>query len=378
MTLLLEFKEKLKQIYANYGYAVIPVGKFLLAFIIFKSISGTLNFVESLNSIFILLILALICCIMPLNVTVFFGLALIVLQCYGVGVEVAAFALAVILIIAILFIRFAPQDAIILLVTPMAFALKIPCVIPIGFGLTKKPSSAISAGCGVILYYLIDLVQQKSSVLQGAESTVLMQNLKLLLDGLVKNQSLMMNVIAFAAVLLIVYVIRSLHVDYAWHMAIVIGGVSYVIIMAAGGLVLDVSNPVIPLLVGTIGSVIVAEMLHFLLFNVDYSRTEMLQFEDDEYVYFVKAVPKMSIAEKDVTVNTIEEDQETDMAPPSDVDGQEYPHGPVSQETIVFAGFDRKMEDVPADTGAPIQKLDDDQMEEVDFESKLEQSLNDL
>ena len=47
MTLLLEFKEKLKQIYANYGYAVIPVGKFLLAFIIFKSISGTLNFVES-------------------------------------------------------------------------------------------------------------------------------------------------------------------------------------------------------------------------------------------------------------------------------------------------------------------------------------------
>lgn len=378
MTLLLEFKEKLKQIYANYGYAVIPVGKFLLAFIIFKSISGTLNFVESLNSIFILLILALICCIMPLNVTVFFGLALIVLQCYGVGVEVAAFALAVILIIAILFIRFASQDAIILLVTPMAFALKIPCVIPIGFGLTKKPSSAISAGCGVILYYLIDLVQQKSSVLQGAESTVLMQNLKLLLDGLVKNQSLMMNVIAFAAVLLIVYVIRSLHVDYAWHMAIVIGGVSYVIIMAAGGLVLDVSNPVIPLLVGTIGSVIVAEMLHFLLFNVDYSRTEMLQFEDDEYVYFVKAVPKMSIAEKDVTVKTIEEDQETDMAPPSDVDGQEYPHGPVSQETIVFAGFDRKMEDVPADTGAPIQKLDDDQMEEVDFESKLEQSLNDL
>ena len=117
MTLLLEFKEKLKQIYANYGYAVIPVGKFLLAFIIFKSISGTLNFVESLNSIFILLILALICCIMPLNVTVFFGLALIVLQCYGVGVEVAAFALAVILIIAILFIRFAPQDAIILLDT---------------------------------------------------------------------------------------------------------------------------------------------------------------------------------------------------------------------------------------------------------------------
>ena len=32
------------------------------------------------------------------------------------------------------------------------------------------------------------------------------------------------------------------------------------------------------------------------IFSLDYSRTEYVQFEDDEYYYYVKAVPKISIA----------------------------------------------------------------------------------
>ena len=32
------------------------------------------------------------------------------------------------------------------------------------------------------------------------------------------------------------------------------------------------------------------------LFSVDYSRTERVQFEDDEYYYYVKAVPKVVVA----------------------------------------------------------------------------------
>ena len=148
--------------------------------------------------------------------------------------------------------------------------------------------------------------------------------------------------------------------------------------MAAGGLFLDVLNPIVPLFVGTMGSVIIAEMLHFFLFNVDYSRTEMLQFEDDEYVYFVKAVPKVSIAEKDVTVKIFEEEQVEESEMVRNVDLTNYPHGPVSQETIAFTGFDKRIDEIPEDTGAPVHKLDDEQMESVDFESKLEQSLNDL
>jgi hypothetical protein len=38
---------------------------------------------------------------------------------------------------------------------------------------------------------------------------------------------------------------------------------------------------------------------------VDYSRTECVQYEDDEYYYYVKAVPKLTIVNADVRVKQI-------------------------------------------------------------------------
>ena len=42
-----------------------------------------------------------------------------------------------------------------------------------------------------------------------------------------------------------------------------------------------------------------------MIFSVDYTRTEYTQFEDDDYYYYVKAVPKMNIAAPDVKVQKI-------------------------------------------------------------------------
>lgn len=43
-------------------------------------------------------------------------------------------------------------------------------------------------------------------------------------------------------------------------------------------------------------------VLEFFFMNLDYARTERVQFEDDEYLYFVKAVPKRQVASSEKTV----------------------------------------------------------------------------
>jgi hypothetical protein len=68
------------------------------------------------------------------------------------------------------------------------------------------------------------------------------------------------------------------------------------VLFLAGALVMQVKVPIIPLLIGTLVSLLIALIVEFFVFSVDYSRTEYAQFEDDEYYYYVKAVPKMSIA----------------------------------------------------------------------------------
>ena len=50
-------------------------------------------------------------------------------------------------------------------------------------------------------------------------------------------------------------------------------------------------------------------MLQLLFFSVDYSRTENIQFEDDEYYYYVKAVPKVGVAVPEKKVKRITENQ---------------------------------------------------------------------
>ena len=47
-----------------------------------------------------------------------------------------------------------------------------------------------------------------------------------------------------------------------------------------------------------------------MIFSVDYSRTQRMQFEDDEYYYYVKAVPKIVVSAPEKTVKKINERQE--------------------------------------------------------------------
>ena len=128
-----------------------------------------------------------------------------------------------------------------------------------------------------------------------------------------KNQEMMVTIIAFVTVLVIVYVVRRLEVEYAWHIAVFGGGIAYMIIMAAGGIFLEATIPVVPLVAGTMVSVFVGEILEFFFFHVDYKRTERLQFEDDEYYYYVKAIPKVAVTTPEKTVKKINERQETEI-----------------------------------------------------------------
>ena len=83
------------------------------------------------------------------------------------------------------------------------------------------------------------------------------------------------------------------------------------IVVVIGKIAMHVDAPYVTVIIGTIVSVLLTLVLEFFVFAVDYSRTERLQFEDDEYVYYVKAVPKVTVAAPEKTVKRINERQET-------------------------------------------------------------------
>ena len=94
-------------------------------------------------------------------------------------------------------------------------------------------------------------------------------------------------------------------IDYAWSIAIGTGAVVDFVVLLLGSMVMGVSLKVLPVLLGSLISAGLAILLQLAVFSMDYSRTEYVQFEDDEYYYYVKAVPKMTIAVPEKRVKKI-------------------------------------------------------------------------
>ena len=125
------------------------------------------------------------------------------------------------------------------------------------------------------------------------------------IDTLMGNRAMMVAIVAFAATVLVVWFIRRLSIDHAWTIAMITGALLNILILLFGDLMYSTDISIIGLILGSIVSVLLVKVLQFFVFNVDYSRTEMVQFEDDEYYYYVKAVPKNTVATPEKRVKTI-------------------------------------------------------------------------
>lgn len=305
MTNLLVFREQLKKFYGKYELYITPVLKFLLALVTLIMINDTIGYMSELKNITVVLGLALICAFLPMNLTVLVAAAVTLGHLYKFSMECAVVALAVFLLLFILYFRFSPRDTVAVLLTPLCFILKIPYVIPISMGLVGTPVSAVSVASGTIVYYMIKYMTDSASVLSTFEEEKMLEKFRYVIDGMLENRDMFVTIAAFVATLSIVYLIRRLKVDYAWTIAMITGALLDILILLFGDLMYNTKISIMGVIIGSAVSVLLAKILEFFVFNVDYSRTEYVQFEDDEYYYYVKAVPKISVARPEKQVKQI-------------------------------------------------------------------------
>ena len=63
--------------------------------------------------------------------------------------------------------------------------------------------------------------------------------------------------------------------------------------LVIGQKLLETELPIVRTAVIIVLSVLLAAVWNFFTVLLDYSRTERTQFEDDDYYYYVKALPKL-------------------------------------------------------------------------------------
>lgn len=304
MAALLEMKERLIRFYGKHEFWLKPIARFLIALAIFMCINQNIGYMSRISQTPIALILALVCALAPVGLTVFLTSVVILLNMYALSLEVCLVTLILILIIYFLYFRFAPKNGYDMVLTPLCFQCGIPYVMPLAMGLLRGWYSVFSLIAGTVLYFFLHGVHENAAVLSSAAEVEegAASKFVIVINQLVDNREMYLVMGIFVLTTVIVYIIRRMAIENAWVIAIISGVLFETIGLIAGYILLEIPDKMVWVLVGNLISVLIAFVLQFFFFNLDYSRTERLQFEDDEYYYYVKAVPKAIVSGMDKKV----------------------------------------------------------------------------
>ena len=302
---LLLLRDKIKNFYTSHEFICFAIIKFLMVLIGLILVKDNIGYMESLKKMPVILAVAGLSAFLPMGVTILILAAVILANIYALSMYLAAVSLGALIVMFIIYYRFTPKESVMLVLIPMMFYLKVPYLAPLAIGLVGTPISVVTAAFGTIVYYMINLVSVNSATINNMDSDSAGKQIEYYIDLFINSQALVFTMGIFAIVILVVYTIKKMSINNSWTIAVVVGGMAELILFEVSSLTLkEIDDPVM-IAVECVISIVLAVILQFFIFSVDYTRCEHTQFEDDEYYYYVKAVPKINVVAPEMNIKRI-------------------------------------------------------------------------
>ena len=131
MSELLVLRERIQKIYAGYSIYVDKAVQFILGLVSFYLINQNIGMMKSLTTPVVMIALAVICTFLPPVTVALVSAALILAHLFKLSMGVMAVSAMIFVMMFIFYCRFTPKRALVLLVTPIAFMLHVPYVVPV-------------------------------------------------------------------------------------------------------------------------------------------------------------------------------------------------------------------------------------------------------
>lgn len=309
MTQLLIMRDKLIDFYAQYDYWLVPLVKTITALAVFLTINWNIGYFAMAKNPAVMLVAALFCSFLPWCAISLFASVFVLANLLQISFEMTVIAAILFLLFALIMVAFKPKHSVLIALLPVLYCLKIPYVIPVIAGLSIGTMAVIPTALGTIAYFLVMYFKNNVSAFsaEGAEDSITEMANKYadIINGFIKERYIMIVLAAFCITVLVVYVIRKLAINYAWNIAIVAGLLTCLCVILLAGFVMNVPVPTLEVLAGILVSALICFGYELMFYSVDYTGTEHLQFEDDDYYYYVKAVPKMKVSKTDIQFQNI-------------------------------------------------------------------------
>ena len=310
MSEVLAVRDKLRDFFRKYDEITTPIFRFIASYVMFMSINSLYGYSDLFEKGIVVFLLSVICALVSSSVVVLVGGLVILANTFAVSLEVGILFALVFLLIYCMYMRMFTHCSWILALVPILYMLKLTYAIPIIVAIFAGPSGIVPVAFGGVLYYFSVYTKEVSKIIPNlTDDDKDFQAYAHILEGIAKNKELLLAIIVFAVVIMITHLIYKLSFDYSWYVAIGVGGISNIIFFMICGIMLDIDVEVGSLILGSLIGVVVSVAIQMCKSLADYSRKESVQFEDDEYYYYVKAIPKYNVSTKKKSVKNMTQEQ---------------------------------------------------------------------
>ena len=295
---LIKVKNTIRDFLRKYEEIIFPILKFIWCYLVFHSVHTMFNYMELFDRKLVILLLAVMSAMLPDGFLVFLSGVVIGCNCYSVNLEVGLSFTLLFLLMYCLYIRFFPKYSYVLFMIPLCYMINMPFLAPLLVVVFAGIGGALPAAFGVVLYYFSVYTRDIAGMLSNAEDEETVEVLQYYIDHILKNKEILLLMLVFMLTIVIASVIHKLSFPFSWYAALFAGGLvcilSYLILGNSLGVQKDMSSCI----AGTLMGFLIAAVVQTAKGVLDFPHTERVQFEDDEYYYYVKAVPKLDAPEK--------------------------------------------------------------------------------
>lgn len=307
MTILLNIKENLRRIYSRNSLYILPIIKFVVTLISLLVMNSYIGYSSAVSNPVIAIFISAICSVLPVNVIVVVNTLVMLLNMFSISPEMTLVVLIIYVIMYLVYFRFSGKYGYVMILTPILCFMRLPFIMPLIVGISMQPAAIIPMAFGIIIFYMMKYGSDEAVLVVNGTQSSGIDRISSFITDLFSNREMLVLIIAFVAAALIAYGIRRLSVDNSATIGIISAGVIEAIIILSAVYILEIEGifKLWMICAFSLLSIVLTCILQVFILAVDYSGTEYTQFEDDDYYYYVKAVPKIKVTATDVKVKHI-------------------------------------------------------------------------
>ncbi|MCD8018029.1 MAG: hypothetical protein LUF92_00095 [Clostridiales bacterium] len=319
MAELVYLKEKINQYYQKYSERINPVLKGLVSFLFLILIQNMFPYYQGINIVLAALVCSVVQAFLPMSFLFCTASLLIAVNLWKASVELSIVFIAVIAMCCLLFIRVDAKYGFIIFLTAVLFYLKLEYLLPVIVAMVYGIGSILPMIAGIVIYFFSTYIADVNALLTTTTDQDPGIGISRVVNLMIIDKRMLVILITFSIVVFIATLLYRMFNENAWVFTIIIGNVAMAVLLLSGRLIFELNFSIWRVFLETVLAIGVAVLFQFFKGIGDYSRVEKVTFEDDEYIYYVKAVPKIKVAQEERNVTNIrpgrndEEEDESDL-----------------------------------------------------------------